>query len=42
MVAPFAELSWGIGRFGGGEAREFRFAHVEGEEACGEPSEDGL
>lgn len=37
MVAPLAELSWGLGRLGGGEARGFRFAHVEGEEAGGGP-----
>lgn len=37
MVAPLAELSWGPGRLGGGEARGFRFAHVEGEEAGGGP-----
>lgn len=42
MVVPFAELSWGLGRFGGGEVRGFRFAHVEGEGAGGEASEDGL
>ena len=34
-VAPLAQLSWGLGRLGGGEAREFRFVHVEGERAGG-------
>ena len=40
-MAPLAQLSWGLGRLGGGEARAFRFVHVEGESrwwtAEGEP-----
>lgn len=42
MVAPFAELSWGLGRFGGGEAGGVRFLHVEGEDAGGGPSEEKI
>ena len=34
-MAPLAQLSWGLGRLGGGEARAFRFVHVEGERAAG-------
>jgi hypothetical protein len=34
MVAPFAELSWGLGKFGGGGG-EFWFTYVEGEESGG-------
>lgn len=29
MVELFVELSWGFGRFGGGEARGFRFVYVK-------------
>lgn len=42
MVAPFAELSWGLGRFGGGEAGGVRFSHVEGEDAGDGPSEEKI
>lgn len=38
-MAPLAELSWGLERFGGGKLTGFRFAHEEG---GGGPSEEGV
>lgn len=42
MVAPLAELSWGFGKFGGGEERGLRFARIKGEGTGLGPWEDGL